>query len=316
MSSLVLLAAVSCGGEEPVAPPPPPPPPPPVATSVTVSPAMVRLTAVGQTAQLTARVVDQNGRVMPGAPVAWASSDASTATVDDAGLVTAEANGTASVTATSGAAAGSAAVTVRQQVASVVLSPPRASLAEGDSVRLHAEARDSGGNEVAGTAFLWASTDPSIAAVDSTGLVQARVRGAAQISATADGVSGTAEITVTRPRVPPNPAADEGTSHTLQTTGMRIAHGLIRRGRSGTSHAVVYADLNRDGHSDLFYAPLNRTPNALPPEVHLNDGAANFIFAPGFFGLHSTRHRARPQGIAGRLQWRLPSRRVRAGYGI
>ncbi len=149
---------------------------------------------------------------------------------------------------------------------------------------MYAEARDSRGNQVAGTAFLWASTDPSIAAVDSTGLVQARVRGAAQISATADGVSGTAEITVTRPRVPPNPAVDEGTSHTLQTTGMRIAHGLIRRGRSGTSHAVVYADLNRDGHSDLFYAPLNRTPNALPPEVHLNDGAANFIFAPGFFG--------------------------------
>ena len=284
MSSLVLLSAVSCGGEEPVAPPPPPPPPPPVATSVTVSPAMVRLTAVGQTAQLTAQVMDQNGRVMPGAPVAWASSDASTASVDDAGLVTAAANGAASVTATSGAAAGSAAVTVRQQVASVAVSPPRASLAEGDSIRLHAEARDSGGNEVAGTAFLWASTDPSIATVDSTGLVQARVSGAAQISATADGVSGTAEITVTRPRVPPNPAVDEGTSHTLQTTGMRIPHGLIRRGRSGTSHAVVYADLNRDGHSDLFYAPLNRTPNPLSPEVYLNDGADSFMLAPGFLG--------------------------------
>ena len=283
-ASLIVLSVVACGGEEPVAAPPPPSPPPPVATSVTVSPRMVTLTAVGQTAQLAAQVVDQNGRVMPGTPVAWASSDASTATVDNAGLVTAEANGTASVTATSGAAAGSATVTVRQQLASVAVSPPRASLAEGDSVRLYAEGRDSRGNEVVGTAFLWASTDPSIAAVDSTGMVQARVRGTAQISATADGVSGTAEITVTRPRVPPNSAVDEGTSHSLQTTGMRVAHGLIRRGRSGTSHVVVYADLNWDGHSDLFYAPLNRTPNALPPEVYLNDGAANFIFAPGFFG--------------------------------
>ena len=46
---------------------------------------------------------------MSGATVAWTSSDASVATVDATGLVTAVANGTA----TAGSASGTAAVTVR-----------------------------------------------------------------------------------------------------------------------------------------------------------------------------------------------------------
>ena len=92
------------------------------------------------------------------------------------------------------------------------------------------------------------------------------------------------------PYVPRNPAVDEGTSHSLQGIEMRLPHRLIRRGRTGVSTAVVYTDLNQDGHTDLFYppllfnSPLNRTPNPLPPEVYLNDGAYNFQLAPGFLG--------------------------------
>ncbi|MDE2754720.1 MAG: Ig-like domain-containing protein, partial [Gemmatimonadota bacterium] len=121
------------------------------------------------------------------------------------------------MTASAGTATGSAEVTVRQQVSSVVVSPSSADLAEDDTLRLRAEARDAGANEVAGTEFLWSSADGSVATVDSTGLVHALVRGTARISATADTISGTAEITVSLPYVPRNPVVDEGTSHSLQT---------------------------------------------------------------------------------------------------
>ena len=275
------VLAIACGDEEP---PTEPPPEVSIPSAVSVSPTSATLQAIGETVQLTAMVRDQNGRTMSDATVSWASNVPSIATVRASGLVTATGNGAAQITASSGTVTGTAEVAVRQQVSSVVVSPPSASLAEGDTVRLRAEARDARASEVAGTEFLWSSANLSVATVDSTGLVHARVRGTARISAAADTISGTAQITVTLPYVPRNPAVDEGTSHSLQTIEMRLPHGRIRRGRSGTSHAVVYADLDQDGDTDLFYAPLNRTLNPLPPEVHLNDGAFNFQFAPGFLG--------------------------------
>ena len=272
--------AIACGDQEPTEPPPQAS----IPSSVTVSPTAVTLLSIGETVQLTAVVHDQNGRTISNAAVTWASSDPSVAAASSSGLITATGNGETRVTASSGAATGSAEVTVRQQVSSVMVSPSMADLAEGDTLRLRAEALDAAANEVAGTEFLWSSADVSVATVDSTGLVQGLIRGTARISAAADTISGTAEITVTLPYVPRNPAVDEDTSHSLQSVGMRLPHGRIRRGRSGTSHSVVYADLDRDGDTDLFYAPLNRTLNPLPPEVHLNDGAYNFQFAPGFLG--------------------------------
>lgn len=96
------------GGTEP----PPPPPDPPRAATVTVTPATASLTALGHTVQLTAQVLDQYGRPMPAAAVAWSSGNAAVATVDASGLVTAVDNGSATITATSASASGSAAVTV------------------------------------------------------------------------------------------------------------------------------------------------------------------------------------------------------------
>ena len=103
---------------------PAPSPAAPVATTVTVSPGSAALSALGETARFTAEVRDQNGRVMAAAAVAWASSNASVATVDASGLVTAAANGSATITATSGSVSGTAAVTVEITVE----NPDRAAL--------------------------------------------------------------------------------------------------------------------------------------------------------------------------------------------
>ena len=239
------------------------------ATNMTVSPARTTLRAIGDTVRLIAEALDANGRALTEAGFQWTTLNDSVVSVDSVGLVTAIANGTTVVTAARDDRAAIATVTVAQMLASVIVSPSRITLEEGDTIRLRARSLDTNGHELVAAAHEWVSSDESVASVDSTGLVRARVVGTALVSASADTLSGVAEITVRLPHVPPNPAVDEGTSHSLQASGIRVDHALTRRTRTGTSHAVVYADLDSDGDTDLFYAPLNRTLNPLPPEVFL-----------------------------------------------
>ena len=117
----IVMLVLSCGDG---AVEPPPPPPAPVATTMTVNPASATLTALDETTRFTAEVRDQNGQVMAGTAVAWASSDASVASVDASGLVTAVANGGATITATAGSASGSARGTARITVDAPPHAPP------------------------------------------------------------------------------------------------------------------------------------------------------------------------------------------------
>ncbi len=80
--------------------------------SVTVTPAAASLTAPDATVQLSARVLDGNGRAMSGVAVIWTSVRPEVATVGASGLVAAAGNGTTTVAATVGAVAGTATVTV------------------------------------------------------------------------------------------------------------------------------------------------------------------------------------------------------------
>ena len=192
----VLCLIVNCGDEVPAVLAPPPPPGL-VATTVTLDPSSVTLDALGDTIRLAATVLNQNGDVMTGVPIAYTSTDASVVRVDGFGLVTAVGNGSAVVTAASGAAAGVATVTVEQMVAQVRVSPDSATLvAIGDTLRLKAEALDSQGREVPGTyVFEWSSND-SVAAVDDDGLVTAVRNGSAVVTAATGTVSGEATVTV------------------------------------------------------------------------------------------------------------------------
>jgi hypothetical protein len=79
--------------------------------SVTVSPASLSL-VVGGTQQLTPTTLDVNGATLTGRTISWTTSDATKATVSAAGLVTAAAVGTATITATSEGKSGAAALTV------------------------------------------------------------------------------------------------------------------------------------------------------------------------------------------------------------
>ena len=202
----------------------------PEPTTVTVSPATAEFTALDATVQLTAEVRDQNGNVMVGATVSWASSAATVATVSASGLVTAAGNGAATINATAGSASGSVAVTVAQSVSAVVVTPAVDTLLAGDTLRLAAEARDANGHAVAGQDISWASSDTAVAAVDDAGLVTGIGAGAAEVTATASGITGPAEITVVAPvatiAVTPDTLALTALGQTTQLTAeVRDQHG-------------------------------------------------------------------------------------------
>ena len=166
-------------------------------SAVTVTPPADTLVALGDTVRLVAEAVDANGHAVTGAESMWASSDTLVATVEASGLVTAAGNGTATITATSGTASGSTAVTVAQTVSAVTVTPPADTLvALGDTVRLVAEAVDANGHAVTGAEFAWASSDTRVATVEASGLVTAAGNGTATITATSGTASGSAALTV------------------------------------------------------------------------------------------------------------------------
>lgn len=74
-----------------------PTPAPAKVNNVTVNPATVKLTSKGQTTQLSASVLPSNAE---NKSIVWSTSNVSVATVDNNGVVTAVANGNATITAT------------------------------------------------------------------------------------------------------------------------------------------------------------------------------------------------------------------------
>src|SRR5256885_10698874 len=102
------------------------------------------------------------------------------------------------MTATSEGGSGSAAVAVSTvAVASVVVSPGTGSRQVGQTVQLTATPEDAGGTALTGRVVTWGSSNPAVATVNGSGLVTGMAAGPATITATSEGKSGTAAITVT-----------------------------------------------------------------------------------------------------------------------
>jgi len=167
--------------------------------AVVVSPATAAL-PVGGTVQLTVSLSDANDNTLTGRPVAWSTSAPTVATVSRSGLVTGKAAGSATITATSEGKTGSAAVTVTLvPVASVVVSPATLTLPVGSAAQLIVTLKDASGRTLTGRPVAWTSSAPTVATVSPSGLVTANVVGAATLTATSEGRSGTSALTVLAP---------------------------------------------------------------------------------------------------------------------
>lgn len=204
--------------------------------SVAVSPASASL-SVNQTVALTATVKDSVGTVVTDRSVTWSSSDNSIATVSGAGVVSAVASGSATITATSEGKSGASAITVAAQIGAVTVTPSPDSAYVGQSVTLTGTALDKKGNPVPSQTFSWSSKNPSIATVTQDGVVKGVANGSTTITATVAGQSGQATVKVIAPvasvSVSPSnpPAIDTKTNITLQATLRDASNATIGPGR-------------------------------------------------------------------------------------
>jgi DNA/RNA endonuclease G (NUC1) len=164
---------------------------------------------VGGTLQFTAAGQDANNQALDPATVTitWETSDATIATVDNTGKVTAVAATASPVTLTATAVSGGitktattdVTVTPPAPVATVTVTPAVWSLKAGTTKQLVATATDANGVATP-TTFAWASADPTIATVDASGLVTGKLPSANAVLITAtsaNGKSASASVTVT-----------------------------------------------------------------------------------------------------------------------
>jgi uncharacterized protein YjdB len=163
-----------------------------IATAATVSLHATGVLSDGTTKDLTSSVT-------------WSSSDSNVASVSPAGVATGVATGTVTVTAHSGAFAGSATVTVNSagtNLTSIALSPANSSIPINTTQQFTAIGSYSGGSSRDLTALVtWSSSTIANATVDATGLVKGIAAGAVTITATLGTVSQSTSVTVTAPTI-------------------------------------------------------------------------------------------------------------------
>ena len=188
--------------------------------------------AAGLSEQLTAQGTysDSSTQTIT-SQVTWQSSDLTVATVSSSGMLKSLKAGSVTVSATMNSVTGTANVTVTSAVlTSISVGTPSPSLASGGTEQLTAMGvySDSSTQSLT-TQVAWSSSDSTVAAVNSVGLLTAFKVGSVTVTASMGGVSGTGNVAVNAPSL---------ASITITPVAFTIASGQSKQ----LSALGVYSD--------------------------------------------------------------------------
>jgi uncharacterized protein YjdB len=224
-------------------------PPAPVANiSVAISPSAV---VIGQVAHASASVKDSAGNVLSDRTITWQSANANVAVVSATGDVSAVGSGTTSISATSEGQTAAATFAVSAPapvpVASVSVSPATSNLQVGGTASLTATERDASGNVLTGRVVGWTSSNASVASVSSSGVVTAVASGSATITASSEGINGTASVNVAAPAPVPVATVSVSPAAPSLTVGGTVQLSATTRDASNnvlTGRVVTWSTAN------------------------------------------------------------------------
>jgi hypothetical protein len=241
----------------------------PLPPAVLVTPASLTLED-GQSAKVTATLRNPKSRT-----VRWSTSNASVATVDPVGNVTAVSNGSAVITVKMSddtTVLNTVPVTVAgPAVGSVSVIPANATLyVNGLSLRLSVGLRAADGRVIRGRALTYASPDINIADVTTTGIVRGRAPGGPiQVTVSAEGQTGTSRIRVAH-------AAELCPAVTPITFGQRV-NGVLALGDCEFSLDNSYVDVYEITLAAAATIQVDMTSNDVDSYIGLFESNGNFL---------------------------------------
>jgi uncharacterized protein YjdB len=191
--------------------------------------------------------------------------------------------GTLNVSAVFGAlsnvAGGTTAAGAAGPVASVTVSPTTVSQLASTTQQFAVVLKDASGSILSGRTVSWSSSNTAVATVSGTGLETSKTLGTATITATSEGRSGTAAITVTT--VPPPPSGtwpNEPTGVTVLTDyGFTDPIPMVTDGTVGHGWNILNPDNGQP-------AVPGHAVSAVDATAPLGSAVADFIYPVGMGG--------------------------------
>ena len=221
----------------------------------------------GGSETLTATVAPSNAT---NKTVSWKSSDASTASVDANGKVTAVKAGSATITVTTadGSKTATCSVTVTSKnvsVTDVTLDKTEAALTQGETVQLTATVKP---DDATDKSIEWTSSDESVATVDNSGKVTAVSEGKVTITVKTSNLaqSASCDITVKAASIP--------------VTGVNIDSWIINIGVNETSAIAYTIQPENATNKEVSFSSDNTDVVAVDSEgtlVGISSGSAKVI---------------------------------------